>query len=125
MSQPPNYILVIEDEPVINKKIVKQLANLTNLDKIKSTTSIKESLELLDAFKFDIIILDLNLNDGNGIEVLSKVRKNNLGSLVYVFSICSELAKISLNKGATAFFDKSKGFDDLISTVKTTIQKNF
>jgi len=45
-------------------------------------------------------------------------------TLVYVFSISSELNNICLNKGATAFFYKSKGFDDLISTVKTEIQKN-
>jgi len=113
-----NHILVIEDEPIIGEKIVKNLITLTDSN-IKLVNTVADSIDLLDQYKFNIIILDLNLKDGNGVTILNKVKKDNLGSLVYVFSIDSELKNICLNKGATAFFDKSKDFDNLISTVKT------
>lgn len=118
-----NNILVIEDESTISSKIVDGLSKLIDLNNIKLATNIKDSLSLLDAFKFNIIILDLHLSDGNGITVLNKVKKDNPDTLVYVFSINSELEKICLNKGASLFFDKSKDFDHLISAVNTACPK--
>lgn len=118
-------MLVVEDEPIISEKIVKKLTSFIDAEKIKLANTVEGSLDLLDTFKFNIIILDLNLIDGNGITVLNKVKENNLNSLVYVFSINSELKNICLKKGATAFFDKSKDFDNLISTVRTAYQNNF
>jgi DNA-binding NarL/FixJ family response regulator len=117
-----DYILVIEDEPIIREKIVKKLSSFIDSEKIKLAVTVKDSLELLDTYKFNIIILDLNLSDSNGVTILNKLKKDNLKSLVYVFSINSELKKICIKKGATAFFDKSKDFSSLISTVKTSYQ---
>ncbi|PKQ44142.1 response regulator [Confluentibacter flavum] len=120
-----HYMLVVEDEPIISEKIVKKLTDFIDSKKIKLANTVAGSLDLLDTCKFNIIILDLNLNDGNGITILNKVKEDHLKSLVYVFSINSELKNICLKKGATAFFDKSKDFDDLISTVKTAYQNIF
>ncbi|WP_157804951.1 response regulator [Confluentibacter lentus] len=118
-------MLIIEDEPIINEKIVEKLTSFIDSKKIKLANSVEDSLSLLDTFKFNIIILDLNLIDGNGITILNKVKEDHLNSLVYVFSINSELKNICLKKGATGFFDKSKDFDDLISTVRIAYQNLF
>lgn len=115
-------MLVIEDEPIISEKIVKKLTSFIDSKNIKLANTVEESLDLLDSFKFNIIVLDLNLIDGNGITILNKVKEDNLKALVYVFSINSELKNICLKKGATAFFDKSKDFNNLISTVKSAYQ---
>src|SRR5690606_8994438 len=93
-----NYMLIIEDEPIISEKIVEKLTSFIDSKKIKLANSVEDSLGLLDAFKFNIIILDLNLIDGNGITILNKLKEDNLNSLVYVFSINSELKNICLKK---------------------------
>lgn len=117
-----NHILIIEDEPIISEKIMKNLASFTDSN-IELANTVKDSLVLLNKFKFNIIVLDLNLKDGNGITILNKLKEDNLESLVYVFSINSELKKIAIKKGATAFFDKSKDFDNLISAIKAVCSK--
>lgn len=117
-----NHILIIEDEPIISEKIIKNLETFTD-SKIELASTVKDSLILLNTSKFKIIILDLNLKDGNGITILNKLKEDDLKSLVYVFSINSELKKITIKKGATAFFDKSKDFDDLISAIKAVCSK--
>lgn len=113
-----NHVLVIEDEPIISEKIIKKLTSFIDSKEIKLAHTVKNSLDLLEEFKFNIIVLDLNLSDGNGITILNKVKENNLDSLVYIFSINSELKKICIKKGAAAFFDKSKDFNDLVSTIR-------
>jgi DNA-binding NarL/FixJ family response regulator len=118
------HVLVIEDKPIISEKIATKLTCFIDSKKIRIAHTVKDSLGLLEEFKFNIIVLDLNLSDGNGITILNKVKDNNLKSLVYVFSINSELKKICIKKGAAAFFDKSKDFHDLIATIITTYQSN-
>ena len=111
-------IMVVEDDAVIGEKITNDFQHFIDPKEIKLAQSLKESFDLLESCVFKIIVLDLSLPDGNGIAVLDKLQEDGLNVLVYVFSINSELKKLCLRKGATAFFDKSKDFNDLKSTVK-------
>ena len=119
------HILIVEDKPIISGKIVKKLTSFIDPEKIKLSDSVEDALHLLNTYKFNVIILDLNLSDGNSVTILNKVKEDNLNALVYVFSINSELKNICLKKGAAAFFDKSKDFNNLISTVKSAYQNIF
>lgn len=115
--------MVVEDDPVIGEKITSEFEYFINSSEIKLARTLYESFNLLESCEFKIIVLDLSLPDGNGIAILDKLQEDNLNVLVYVFSINSELEKLCLRKGATAFFDKSEDFYDLKSTVKTMLQK--
>ena len=119
-----SYLLVIEDEPIIRGKILKKLAAFIDIERIKFAANLQDSFNLLNTYEFKVIILDLNLSDGNGIEILNKSKEYPLEPLIYVFSINSELKRICLKKGADAFFDKSKDFDKLISTIKSNYSGN-
>ena len=67
-----------------------------------------------------MIILDLNLPDGNGIELLKWVKEKQIETKVYVFSTSIELKLLCLKYGTFAFFDKAKDFNKLIETLKKT-----
>ena len=64
-----------------------------------------------------MIILDLNLPDGNGIELLKWVKEKQIETQVYVFSTSIELKRLCLKYGTFAFFDKAKDFNKLIETL--------
>ena len=80
--------------------------------------SLQQAISMLTESKFELIILDLKLPDGNGIELLKWINKNNFDTKVFVFSISTELKKTALKYGASAFFDKSKDTDELIEALK-------
>jgi DNA-binding NarL/FixJ family response regulator len=60
----------------------------------------------------------LKLPDGNGIQLLKLLKDKKIETKVFVFSISTELKRVCLKYGAFAFFDKAKGFDELIAALK-------
>ncbi len=116
-------MMVVEDDLVIGERITNEFERFINSKDIKLARTVKESFDLLDSFEFKIMVLDLSLPDGNGIAVLDKLQEDNLNVVAYVFSINSELKKLCIRKGATAFFDKSKDFNNLINTVRSSLYK--
>lgn len=65
-------LLVVEDDAVLNKGICFNLeADGFN---VKSTSTLKEAEKQLNSSNIDLMILDVNLPDGNGFEFCKKVR---------------------------------------------------
>lgn len=114
----PKNLLVIEDNTYIGEKIVNASKKLEGIQTVKLSKNLKDSFTFLKEKEFDKITLDLSLPDGNGIEILKWLRQEKIEKKVYVFSTNTELKQICLKYGATAFFDKSDGFDELISTIE-------
>lgn len=110
-------ILLIEDDIEIGKWLIKQISGISNIESVHWGTRLSESFLLFEQIEPDIIILDLKLPDGSGIEMLKKVKTINSTVKVYVFSINSELKNTCLRKGADGFFDKSVDSHKLISTI--------
>lgn len=66
-------ILVIEDDEMLNAGICFNVQN--NNWKAFSCYSIKESKEIINQNKIDLILLDVNLPDGNGFEFAKIIKQ--------------------------------------------------
>ncbi len=117
-KQTLNKILIVEDNLFIGESIFNIVKEQTEIKDIHLTASLKEAFSFMNNVSFKLIILDLNLPDGNGIELLKKIKEEQIETKVLVFSISTELKRISLKYGAFAFFDKAKDFDKLIETIQ-------
>lgn len=68
-------ILVIDDDIILNKGINKALkAEDRNLE---SLYNLESAYDALKCKTYDLIVLDLNLSDGNGFEFLKKLRESS------------------------------------------------
>lgn len=113
-----NNILIVEDNLFIGQKLLNSVKEINGSNNTYLANSLKEANSFLTKEDFKIIILDLKLNDGNGVELLKKLKEKKVKTKVYVFSVSKELKQLCLKYGATTFFDKAKDFDNLIKTIK-------
>ena len=118
LNQKLNNLLIVEDNLFIGEAIFNSVKELAIIRDIRLTASLQEALSLMSNTNFKLIILDLKLPDGNGLELLKKIKEEQIETKVLVFSISTELKQISLNYGAFAFFDKAKDFDRLLEAVQ-------
>ena len=118
MKTPFYNLLIVEDNTFIGEKIVKAAKEVNGVKDIRLTTTLQEAISFLSDTKVERITLDLNLPDGNGIELLKWLKEKQIETKVFVFSASTYLKKICLRYGALAFYDKSKDFDELIETIK-------
>jgi DNA-binding response OmpR family regulator len=104
-------ILIIDDE----KELCILLENF--LAKKSSTIAYSNSLANgIEKFKLmvpDLLILDHNLPDGNGIENISLFKKLNNSIRIIIISAMSNLKNEALEKGADFFIEKPISFSQL------------
>jgi len=68
-------ILIVDDEPSL--RISLQKIFQSNNYKTLCTSSIEETLKLSPSLSFDLSIVDLNLNDGKGTQLINELKKKH------------------------------------------------
>jgi response regulator of citrate/malate metabolism len=111
-------LLLIEDDFCIGEKLYNATKILQNIHTVNLSVNLEDAKTMLMHTNYDVIVLDLNLPDGNGIELLKWLREKKSLVKVFMFSINIELKRMCLKNGAALFFDKSQDFDLLIDTIK-------
>lgn len=69
-----NKILVLEDYVELNDKLCELIKGIQEVRKVVSCTTIKEAKKNLEQHKYSLIIVDLELPDGNGRDFIKYVR---------------------------------------------------
>lgn len=111
-------LLIVEDDSRIREKLFSRIKNIPSVSNIHLAGTLQEATDVIEKVYSEIIVLDLNLPDGNGIQLLRWIREKNINSRILIFSINKELKSLCLKNGACAFFDKSRDFDLLIKTIE-------
>jgi len=114
-------ILVIDDEQVIIDA-VRKICSLDNYS-IDAALNVKTAIEKISKNYYTIIICDIMMPDGDGFQILDKLRRKNISSALIMMTGYStvENAVNSLYKGAVDFIPKPFTVDELLSSVNRTI----
>jgi len=113
-------ILLVDDSSLLRNNLKKILISIPNLKLVGEALDSDSALRLNNELKPDIIILDIDLLQGNGIEVLTKIKKEPHLPIIIMFTNYSENAfrKATTKLGANYFFDKSDDINGLIEVLK-------
>lgn len=114
-------VLIVDDE-----KDVTMLFNqyLKSEFEIMTISTGREALELIKKHYVDVILIDINLPDISGLEVLNTIRQNELGTLRYTGTviITSYDDKSTIEKsssfGADSFCNKVRALTHLLPLTK-------
>ncbi len=106
-------ILVVDDEPATLFGFSRYLTGSGYT--VREASCLSEARETIWSQRFDAIILDLNLPDGNGIEWISKIRESYPDMAVVVITGRADipLAVEAMQRGADNFLTKPVSMIDL------------
>lgn len=96
-------ILLIEDNQDLSREIKKFIENFQY--QVKIVESLKEARESLKE-KFDIALLDINLPDGQGIEILSLLKSKGIKTIITTVKNDEDFIINSLDNGADDYIVK-------------------
>ena len=117
-------VLLVEDDPTTSKSIEMMLTS-ANLN-VYTTDLGEEGIDLAKLYDYDLILLDINLPDMNGHEVLRWIRNDaNASDLpVIVLSghpLVGEYEEM-FHLGVDAHFKKSEGLSALYEKVDSVLR---
>ena len=119
-------ILVIEDEPDIRKNLEYNLGR--EGFKASSVGSLDEADEKLKSKKFDLILLDLMLPDGSGLDLCKKIKSNSETEATPIIILTAkddEVDKVvGFELGADDYVTKPFSVRELILRVKAILKRS-
>lgn len=117
-------VLLIEDDidtAFFEKSILKKCKSI-NFE-VVHTVSIKESLELIKKENFNIILLDLKLPNGEGIEVFNAINNKCIHTPIIIISGYEKYAVEAVRAGAQDYLIKPININQLIRSINYSIAR--
>jgi len=116
-------ILIVDDDLAVAKSISMVLS--INGLKSYSVAGGHAALEELRLNKYELVLLDLNMPDMDGMEVIDRINKDNIDTNVIVVSGESEIYKAIhvLKNGAKDFVRKPYSADELLFSIQNVLEK--
>jgi DNA-binding response OmpR family regulator len=117
-------ILIVEDEKHLAKEVSEYLSDANFVCDVAYFYN--TALQNMNDRDYDVILIDLKLPDGNGLNLIHQIKKKKLTAGIIVLSANDELdLRISaLDAGADDFLVKPFHLSELNSRVKALIRRN-
>jgi two-component system cell cycle sensor histidine kinase/response regulator CckA len=102
-------VLLVDDSIELLERLVEMLSHVPDLDIVGQVTSVADARAILSKVHADLVILDLQLRDGSGLEVLRELRASHPETKVIVFTNHPEeqYRRRCAEFGVTHFLSKS------------------
>lgn len=122
MSTTPLRVLVVDDEPPI-RRFLRTSLGAQGYDVLEADSA-RTALHLIGQNPPDVIVLDLGLPDLDGIEVIRRLREQELAVPIIVLSSrVDETGKVqALDLGADDYVTKPFGMDELLARLRAALR---
>jgi len=112
-------VIITDDHPIVRRGIRQILEDDERIDTVHETGKGKELLEKLREEKFDVVLLDISLPGGNGLDLIGQIKKIQPSIAVLMLSIYSEelYAIKALKFGASGYLTKSSAPEELLTAI--------
>jgi DNA-binding NarL/FixJ family response regulator len=117
-------VLIADDHALLRAGVKQLLESEPGIDEIGEASSGRETLEALREKPWDLLILDINMPDRSGLDVLRHVRAGHPDTRVLVLSGFSErqYALNVLRAGASGYVNKEMAPEELLTAVRTVLR---
>jgi DNA-binding NarL/FixJ family response regulator len=119
-------VFVVDDSHLVRERIIEMISELRGVDISGQAERAKEAVESIQKLKPDVVILDIRLPGGNGIEVLKEIKKDKSAPVIIILTNYPypQYKKKCTEAGADFFFDKSTEFHKIIEVLKKLIKES-
>lgn len=117
-------LIIVDDHPVVLQGFEYLLQRIPQLHIAGTFTSAAAALAFLEQQAVDIVLLDINLPDGNGIELCAALKKKDAALRVIAISNHNERSIITrmLQAGASGYILKNASSEELLRCIENAMQ---
>lgn len=117
-------VMLVDDHALIREGIKQLLEFDGSIDVIEQASDGAECLEKLQHVLPDILLLDINMPNVNGIEVLEEIKKKNIPVKVLMLTVHSEVEYLvqAVDIGANGYILKDSGSEELKKAIQSVME---
>jgi DNA-binding NarL/FixJ family response regulator len=116
-------VFVVDDHPIVREGLAAQIANQPNLQLCGEAEDVAEALTCIVPAQPDVIIVDISLKNGNGIELVKRLKTRDENVRILVWSMYPEnlYAERALRAGALGYVSKTRKAEEIMEAIQTVL----
>src|SRR5262245_36951306 len=116
-------ILLIEDEPYWCGYVADVLARHGSHQLVATAANLVDALAAIRSVAFDLLIVDLGLPDGNGIEAIRAARRQAPDVNILVATVFDDERNVldAICAGATGYILKESTLEEWVGAIESTV----
>ena len=117
-------VLIIDDHPIFCLGMSELINKESDLVVCGSVDSIKQACPAIAELRPDLIIIDISLKDGNGLDLVQEIKKEYEGLPMLVLSMYDEslYAERALMAGAFGYIMKQEAIPKVVEAIRHVLQ---
>jgi DNA-binding NarL/FixJ family response regulator len=115
--------VLVDDAPAVRRLLIQALSAMAGADVVGEATTPDEAMALIEATGAGLVVLDLHLAAGTGVDVLRRLQRLPTPPVALVFTnhALPIVRARCIAAGATNVFDKSRELDGLLEAAAHAI----
>lgn len=123
----PLRVFLVEDSAVIRERLTETISSLEHVEVVGHAETEADAIAALQAAACDAVVLDLQLREGHGFNVLKALRSASARRRIIVLVLSNyatpQYRGRSMEIGADYFFDKSREYDRLCEVLEELVAR--
>ncbi len=122
-SSAPRRLLIVDDHAVVRLGLRHLLGRANDLVVCGEAASTRQAVDAIHRLDPDLVIADISLGDGSGLELVKEIRRFNARLPVLVLSMHDEtlFAERALRAGANGYVMKMEAPEELLHAVRAVL----
>ena len=117
-------VLICDDSATVRKRLITMALDVPEVDVVGQADDAPASMDAIRRTLPDVVILDIRMPGGSGIDVLRQLKKAKPAPIVIMLTNFAneQYRKACEEAGATLFLDKSTEFDQIPLALENVLQ---
>ncbi len=114
-------ILIVDDHPMMRDGLTMRIASQADMEVCGEAATEDEAIDSVKLLHPDLVLVDISLKNGNGIELIKRIRLLDTTTKMLVVSTFQEslYAERALRAGAMGYLNKQETNEKLIEAIRT------
>lgn len=112
--------MIVDDHPFMRRGLAQTINDMTEMTVCGEASSKAEAMALIDTLQPDLLVVDISLGDGSGIELIKEVSSRSPGIKMLVSSMHDEslFAERAIRAGALGFVNKGENSEVFVEALR-------
>src|SRR5437016_4528715 len=120
----PVRVLIVDDHPLVREGLIARISAQPDLEVCGEASDVHQALSLAGITRPALMIVDLALKGGNGLDLIKKVKASKVSPKILVVSAYEEeiFAERALRAGAQGYINKQELQGSIIDAIRTLLR---
>ena len=112
-------VVLIDDHPLFRRGLMQLLQTISEFEVTGEASNGHEGIALVKSLRPDLLLLDLNMKDMSGLEVLRQIRATDLDTRVVMVTVSDQTEDLvtALRLGADGYLLKDMEPEDMVASL--------